>query len=424
MKIWLIKEGESALPIDESSIKLMRTGSLAKYLADQGHEVVWWTSGYIHGKKQYLFDSYQTVRMANGEIIRYLHSPIIYKRNISYNRIVYHRNLAKSFMRFADEEIKPDVIVCSYPTIQFARAALNFGRKHSIPVVLDIRDNWPDIFKRAFPNKLQFLAPFCLWPCKIQTGLVFKKAFCITGITPSIVEWGLHYAGRKQSALDVHNFIPCEVVHLSRSDHIEYKNFWSQYDVSEDTWNLCFFGTISAGSMDLETVILAIKLLEDRYKSIRLVVCGDGDDLERIKLLAGKCEHIVFTGWVGAKEMAYLMEISKCGLACYKNTEDMKNSFGNKLCQYMSGRLVIISSLQGDSKTYIERYGIGSIYQEGNVLDCAHTIENYILGQECEQVGNRAYQRFLVDFDSKVVNKKFEKYICSVVDAYHNRFGK
>ena len=41
LNIWLIKEGE-ALPVDDKP-RLMRTGSLAKYLSEQGHIVTWWS---------------------------------------------------------------------------------------------------------------------------------------------------------------------------------------------------------------------------------------------------------------------------------------------------------------------------------------------------------------------------------------------
>ena len=50
---------------------------------------------------------------------------------------------------------RPDLILCSYPTIELSVEAVRYGRTHGIPVVLDVRDLWPDIVLDLLPTILR-----------------------------------------------------------------------------------------------------------------------------------------------------------------------------------------------------------------------------------------------------------------------------
>ena len=128
LKIWIIRASE-ALPIESG--KLMRAGLLADYLAKQGHDVVWWTTTFIHGEKRYRFDEQKVIDVNEHEKLILLHSPYAYKKNISLARIRYYRRLAKEFQKNCEQYDVPDIIVSSYPTVEFAEVAERYGKKAS-----------------------------------------------------------------------------------------------------------------------------------------------------------------------------------------------------------------------------------------------------------------------------------------------------
>ena len=414
LNIWLIKEGE-ALPVNDNA-RLMRTGLLARYLSENGHTVTWWSSGFIHGKKEYYSEQYQEIAINERETLVLLHSPIVYKRNVSLQRIIYHENLARQMKKKWKEKKAPDIILCSYPTIQFAKVAVEYGRKYNIPVILDVRDLWPDIFERVFPKPVQRLSKIVLLPLKLRTGNVFCKASGITGVVPDCIEWGLHYARRDRTEQDQCIFIGYSKEFLTEQQLEEHDIFWSKLGIISDTWNICFFGTLSGNSLDLSTVIQAVLRLAEKYPDIRLIVCGAGDGMEAYKREAQRSKHIVFPGWMGKDQMQSLMKLSKCGVYCYKNTLDFTNAFGNKIIQYMSEGLPVLSSLQGFSKEYITRYHMGTVYREGDVVDCATQIE-MLYGNETErtEMAKQSLLRFETDFETEIVNQKFESYIYDVL---------
>ena len=50
------------------------------------------------------------------------------------------------------KEILPDLILSSIPTSELSLEATKLGKKNNIPVILDIRDLWPDVFLDVLPN--------------------------------------------------------------------------------------------------------------------------------------------------------------------------------------------------------------------------------------------------------------------------------
>jgi hypothetical protein len=50
MRLWLVTVGEP-LPSDGPNERLLRTGIFSRFLAEQGHQVVWWTAEFDHVRK-------------------------------------------------------------------------------------------------------------------------------------------------------------------------------------------------------------------------------------------------------------------------------------------------------------------------------------------------------------------------------------
>ena len=64
-----------------------------------------------------------------------------------------------------------------------------WGLKKRIPIILDVKDNWPENFIEVFPNNLQLIAKLFLLPYFILARFIFLKSFKITSITESFIEW-------------------------------------------------------------------------------------------------------------------------------------------------------------------------------------------------------------------------------------------
>src|SRR5204863_5451667 len=94
-----------------------------------------------------------------------------------------HRQTAAQFTARAARGAPPDVILCSYPTIELCDAAVSYGRFHGVPVVLDIRDLWPDIFLNLVPRALKGFARVALAGMFKASRRACGDATAIVGIT-------------------------------------------------------------------------------------------------------------------------------------------------------------------------------------------------------------------------------------------------
>lgn len=417
LRIWLIEEGED-LPLQEN-IRLMRTGMLARYLSERGHIVTWWASTYRHGTKQYYTNQYKEVKVNENETLIMLHSNIIYKKNISFVRIKYHQVLAKEFARKCQKKEVPDVIICCWPTQQFAKEAVKYGKRNHVPVIIDVRDLWPDIFVRVFPKSFQGLASVLLVPMKCTATKIFKEATGICSMSLSGLKWGCSYAGRPPASFDRCIYIGNPKINIDEKCFKEQLIKWHALGVKEENWNICIFSTLSKTGLDLDTVISAVKRLAEKYTDIYLIVGGKGDAEDYFKSIGGNSSNIIFAGWLDQDQMNSLMMISKCGMYCLKNREDLKDTFSNKVIQYLSGGLPVINSLQGFAKWYLHKNEIGYTYQEGNIDSCADVIEKIYLDNILrKKMADKARKCFEYHFDSDIVNGQFEKYIYDIRNKY------
>ncbi|BCV20672.1 hypothetical protein hamaS1_07410 [Moorella sp. Hama-1] len=127
---------------------------------------------------------------------------------------------------------------------------------------------------------------------------------------------------------------------------------------------LCFFGTMGH-QLDMETVIEAAKRLLEI--PVKIVLCGDGDSLERYRKMADGCSNLIFPGWVGAGEIRTLMSLASAGLAPYRSSPSFIRSIPNKAIEYLSAGLPIVTSLDGKLRTLIDECKCGYWYRNGDV---------------------------------------------------------
>ncbi len=284
MKIWLATIGEP-VPLEPACAdRLHRTGYLARFLAARGHRVVWWTSAFDHFRKRHLAPRDETVDFGNLRI-RLLHGRG-YRRNVSLGRLRDHAEIARKFAaQTADgaERDRPDVLVAALPSIDLASACASYGLRNRVPVVLDMRDMWPDIFVDTAPRPLRPLARTVLAPMFRQARRACSRAAAITGITEAFVDWGLARGGRRRTPLD-RSFPLGYAAGTPSRERIEAAALeWDRLGIREDgPFTVCYFGGLSR-QLDLMHAIRAARILETRGVAARFVICGDGERLEEYR---------------------------------------------------------------------------------------------------------------------------------------------
>ncbi len=415
-RIWLVTIGEP-LPTDGSNERLLRTGILAEQLSKQGHEVLWWTSSFDHVRKRQRATQDQRIAVREGYDIALL-AANSYPSNVSYRRIKNHRTVAKKFAQQARREPLPDVIMCSWPLVELCVEAVRFGKENGVPVVLDVRDMWPDAIVDLAPRALRSVAKFAMRSGYREARYAASHATSIIGITEKIVDWGVSYSGRSRSSVDRAFPMGYRNQVVSEEGVDEATEFWRSHDIcaSKSEFVLCFFGTIGR-HFEIEPIVEAARCMDQTERKIKFVLCGDGPHLPRWRQLAVDCPSIVLPGWVDAAKIRSLMQLSSAGLAPYYSSWDFTISLPNKPIEYLSAGLPVISSLQGELANLLAQNDCGMTYQNGEATDLVRVITAcYDSRDTCARMAKNATALFCERFVAEKVYGHLSNFLTQLAD--------
>ncbi|MGA8028018.1 MAG: glycosyltransferase, partial [Bryobacteraceae bacterium] len=260
MTVWIVCPGEP-LPIDDDGQRMLRAGILSMELVRRGHEVVWWTSSFDHSSKRHRTPHSAMAVTREGIRLQLLRG-MTYSRNIGIPRLVNHFQMAREFERLCRTEPAPDVMFCCWPTIELGHAAVRYANERSIPIALDVRDLWPDLYLDAVPAWLRKPAKVLLTPYFRATQFAFGHASAIVGISERYLQWGLSYAGRQCRALDAVFPLGYSAPDLTNAHSPEDREKFRSLGVDESRL-LCWFLGSFGNTYDLEPVIRAARKLKE-----------------------------------------------------------------------------------------------------------------------------------------------------------------
>ncbi|MDA7774815.1 glycosyltransferase family 4 protein [Pseudomonadales bacterium] len=360
MKIWIVTVGEP-IPSDGEDIRLYRSGIMCQKLSNLGHEVTWLNSRFDHTRK-ILRTSKLDLTTPEGAKIVLLESPA-YAKNVSVRRLWNHIQLLRSFNIYSKNAVAPNVILCSFPPVELSWAAVRYGKRNNIPVIVDVRDLWPDIFSDAVPSWLKPLAKLALTPLNLMTRSLFESATEITGVSNGYLAWGVEKSGRKQRENE--KAVPLAYKSEKKlSVGNETAASLSALGVDSTKRIVLFIGSFGR-TYDLSPVFKALKHWSDAERdSIQFVLAGDGELFSHWLSLSENENSTILPGWLNQSQISYLMSISEVGLAAY--SENAPQSIPNKIIEYLSHGLPILSSLEGETAAMIKEFRVGQSYSASN----------------------------------------------------------
>jgi glycosyltransferase involved in cell wall biosynthesis len=411
MKIWFTEIGEP-LPIEEN-VRLHRYGQMTRFLAQRGHDVTWWTSTFSHAKKEFI-RSVESEEIVDGVQLKILHGPG-YKNSISLQRITHQSHFANTYFERAQKEPLPDIIISPIPTIEVGDRNVVFGRDHRIPVITDIRDEWPDEFVDLAPKPLRGIARAVLRPAFTKMKGICSGSAGIIGVSQRQVNYGLRFATRMMGPNDAVVPLGYSAMSPSRDSIEQAKIWWKQFGVNEDAFIICLFSNLNP-LLDLETVIAAAHILEEEFP-LQIFICGHGRTLEKLKKLARGCPSVIFPGWIDKSQIAALMEYASVGIAPYaKNT---RMSLPNKPFEYMAGGLPVLSSIEGEFEGIIQKHECGITYQADSVENLCAAIRK--LKQEpalAKKMGKNSREALIKNYSMEQIFAKFETFLEQVIERH------
>ena len=419
MKTWIVTIYEP-LPFDAPETRPQRCGMLAKALIRLGHKVELWTSTFDHVRHTHYFRKSGRQDISDTFSIQYLDG-CGYRNDHSLKRFFHNRQTARNFLKVALERSSPpDIISAHVPSLELAEAATYYAKIKSCPIVVDIRDLWPDVYFTMFPKFARALVKPILYGEISRARRIFRAANGITAISASYLEWGLQYAERGASDLD-------QVFHLGFVNKININQnktldslraIREKYGIGMNKFIATYVGSFSR-FYDVRCILEASRLFLDDDR-IHFLIVGSGEKAEELFSIGNELKNVTMTGWVDFQEVCALLGMTDLGLVAYSDIATM--SLPNKPFEYMASGIPLLSSLKGELEHIILNNNIGRIYEPGDVASLVSQIKWFLENQGyAKEMGSKALSLFEREFQSEIIYSKLATHLENIARTHHGQ---
>ena len=401
MRVWILGAGEP-LPTD-ADFRPMRYGTLAPMMAEAGYEIVWWTSTFYHRRKVQRFSSSRSLNV-DGYKLELLQAQS-YPSNVCFQRIAHNRALARGFREAARHRSPPDLLIASIPTLETAETAVDYGREHNVPVVIDVKDWWPDVFLTLLPKSARTLGRLALTTEFRRARKALRNAAGITAISEATLAWALGHTERSRRWAD--GVFPLGFSTGTRPPRAEQerdeRQMIDEFGVDPTKTLILFVGTFGA-MYDLETLVeVARRMGRSGEHNVQFVLCGDGPKFDAIRKKSAELCNVVLTGRIPHTNVRTLLDMAHIGVV-----PTLNESFPNKLFEYCWGSLAILSADHGEIGEFVHDEKIGRTYRVKQADSMQENLEWLIRHNlDREEMGLRSERLLNERFETEIVYPKF-----------------
>lgn len=367
MSYWIIQAQENpAEPRSVTGRREWRSNTLSETLADRGHDVVRWRSAFSHQSKKFLANG-NVVKAHDNYTQRFIACPP-YQRHVGLSRIRNHKALGRNFLLAAQSCPAPDLIHVGNVPIELAHAAVRYGKTVGCPVVIDIRDLWPDIYVDLLPKFVSFIQSPLLKFLKftsLQLKWTMRNATAITALTEPYLEWGLDIANRQACDNDA-VFAMCYPRRDESPPAQAISALREELGLEPDDLVATYLGNIGYQS-DFELLIQAAKRLAKQFPKFKIVIAGSGPNEGKVRQLASGLDNVILPGWLQGDRLASLLHVSKIGLIAFRPVPNYLKNIPNKYSEYLAGGMAISCGLGGEMARLTQEKSCGFVYPAGDL---------------------------------------------------------
>jgi glycosyltransferase involved in cell wall biosynthesis len=252
-----------------------------------------------------------------------------------------------------------DVAIGTSPQFFCAVATWMYTRLRRTPWVFELRDLWPE----SIPAVGAMRKSFALRLVERLEMRMYRDTSAIVCASESFVR---ALTARGIDATKLH-FVPNGIVPAfwkgaRRADERKELGL-------EDTDVLVsYVGTVGMAH-GLSTVLAAAARLQTGVPSVKLLIVGDGAELDTLRTVAARdgLSNVRFTGLVSRDKVPGLLAATDIALVTLKPSEVFKTVLPSKLFEAMAGRCAIVLGVDGEARAMLERAGAGVAVTPGDV---------------------------------------------------------
>jgi glycosyltransferase involved in cell wall biosynthesis len=370
MKVWILQTGEP-LQIDASGLRPMRAINLSNALIEHGHQVVLWSSDFDHFSKKKRIGRNSVIQYSPNLEIRLISSRG-YMSHVGFSRLFDHGQMAFNLRKELKDQALPDVAFIGYPPIEPAWIMTNWLAKRNIPMMLDVKDAWPEVLLRAFPRYFQKVARVLLTPYFLMMKSTFRKSTAMSSISEPFLQWSLKLARRTARELDNVSFLTSPIEEYTQEELNQSQIFWNSKSVLDTDQIRCFYVGSLTETLNFDGIIYAAQ-----NSDIEFVIAGTGPTAKALQELTVDLPNVKMPGWISSAQAKVLAERSTFMLAPYATLDDFSMALPNKFLDAMKFSKPLLTSIPGFAAHFVEENEIGSVYSNENLPSLLEVLKQY-----------------------------------------------
>jgi len=378
--------------------------------------VHWFSSTFLHVPKRIYSRIDVEHRIAERLTLHMLYAGE-YRRNLSIERYRFHRRYARRVLAYCRAMPPPDVIVCAFPLIDVAASMGKYARAPGSPVIVDVRDLWPDTIVEVFLWWLRPLVRLGISGDFRRTAYTFREATVLTAMSGGVLRWALAHAGRAIRPMD--RVFPIGFPHQSGVDDQPgaTDGVASWLKALESRRLFTYVGTFGH-TYNLQAVVDAARqLAEAGEQDAHFVLAGDGPLFRSVSAAAAGLPNVTVPGLLKQADVRALLARSFAGLLPWAGVAD---AMPNKFFEYISKALPVLSSAHGELNHLLLRERIGVPVSLDDPSELAGQVRALCLNPSRQQgMADRALTVFAARFREDLVYGDFAKFVTELGQASH-----
>ncbi len=336
-------------------------------LADRGHHVTVIASpvSYLTGKINPPGISKPEVQAdGKGGKVRILRARVYAKHHKSFlHRMLAFFSFMLSSFILGLKVKRVDLVWATTPPIFQAFSAWTLARLKGVPVLLEVRDLWPEFAIAVGVLRNPILIRASEWLERFLYTHADRVLLNSPGFRKHVCDRGARQVEFIPNGADISMFDPADDgADIRRSLQLSEK-----------------FVALYAGahgiSNDLEVLLEAARLIMDET-TIQFVLVGDGKEKPALQKQAEEMQltNVKFLPPLPKSEMPHALAAADACIAILKPLEAYKTTYPNKVFDYMAAARPVILAIDGAIREVVEAAGCGEFVKPGNAAALADSL--------------------------------------------------
>lgn len=267
-----------------------------------------------------------------------------------------------------------DVVISTSPQFFCAVGAWVYTRLRRTPWVFELRDLWPESIPAVGAMRMSFALRML---ARLEMRM-YRDASAVVCVSESFVR-SLKSRGIDDSKLF---FVPNGIVPAfwESSNRADARR---ALDLGKDDVLASYVGTIGMAH-GLSTVLAAAAQLRTMAPNVKLLIVGDGAELEGLRAAAARdgLSNVRFTGMVPRDQVPAILAATDLALVTLKPSEVFKTVLPSKMFEAMAAKCAIVLAVQGEARATLERAGAGVAVTPGDADALSRAITDLAADQE------------------------------------------